>query len=475
MTMSDRIAVMNHGRYEQLGDPASLYERPRTRFVAGFLGVSNLLPTTPDGTATASSPSRASPTGRRCASRVALTEGLAAYEIGVRPEKIRLLELHDPVPDGVNQLLGTVRDVSYLGVSTSYIVETRGGGSMTVYEQNVQRATRAELWEPGEEVRAVWSPTHTFAVEAGGEPPPDLPLTGAIAAAARGTASAAERASRDGASSSVARSRVAAVGFGAFLASTAGGGTKPTPSSSTAAVRLVRAAGPVRRSLGLRRGVSIGGGQRAHPQPDPGDRHPPVRQLGRLHGHRRGDQQVPDPGTVHQGDRDQGRLRRGHRRQRDVLHVEPGRTAWRGPPHGMGPHRHDRLDDRQAGQAGLAGNARSDAQLPGQPPGDLPRALVRPEHEPGRPVPVRDDRHDDRPEEDRSAGLAQRPVQRQVRREDDLPRRDARHDRADRPRTSGSIPPASPRSSSTPRWRWSTRPSRTAGSARSWATSTRSS
>ena len=53
MTMSDRIAVMNHGRYEQLADPASLYERPRTRFVAGFLGVSNLLATTPDGTPTA--------------------------------------------------------------------------------------------------------------------------------------------------------------------------------------------------------------------------------------------------------------------------------------------------------------------------------------------------------------------------------------------------------------------------------------
>ena len=52
MTMSDRIAVMNHGKYEQLGDPASLYEKPRTRFVAGFLGVSNLLPgTSPDGTA----------------------------------------------------------------------------------------------------------------------------------------------------------------------------------------------------------------------------------------------------------------------------------------------------------------------------------------------------------------------------------------------------------------------------------------
>ncbi len=232
MTMSDRIAVMNHGRYEQLGDPASLYERPRTRFVAGFLGVSNLLPTTADGTDGDYAVARLAD---QSAVRVpvALTEGLASYEIGVRPEKIRMLELTDPVPDGVNQLLGTVSDVSYLGVSTSYIVETRGGGSVTVYEQNVQRATRAELWEPGEEVRLVWSPTHTFAVEAGGEPPPDLPVAGALAAAAGAAVPPP---------SGISRRRfvvggaiaVAAVGFGAFLASTAGRSTSPAPSSSVA-------------------------------------------------------------------------------------------------------------------------------------------------------------------------------------------------------------------------------------------------
>ena len=232
MTMSDRIAVMNHGRYEQLGDPAGLYERPRTRFVAGFLGVSNLLATTPEG---ADGDFAVSKLADGTAVRVpaALTEGLAGYEIGVRPEKIRLLELTDPVPDGVNQLLGTVRDVSYLGVSTSYIVETRGGGSMTVYEQNVQRATRAELWEPGEEVRLVFSPSHTFAVEAGGEPPPDLPVAGVLAAGGAPVPPPP---------SGISRRRfviggalaVAAVGFGAFLASTAGKGTNPAPSSSTA-------------------------------------------------------------------------------------------------------------------------------------------------------------------------------------------------------------------------------------------------
>ena len=231
MTMSDRIAVMNHGRYEQLGDPASLYERPKTRFVAGFLGVSNLLPTTPDG-----------PDGSYAVSRLAdgtpvrvpsaLTEGLETYEIGVRPEKIRLIELTDPVPDGVNQLTGSIRDASYLGVSTSYIVETPGGGLITVYEQNVERATRAELWTPGEQVRMIWSPDHTFAVQGGGEPPPVDPTVAAVAAGAAIPPPSGVSRRKFLVGGAVA---VAAVGFGAFLASTMGGGVPPaSPSPSTA-------------------------------------------------------------------------------------------------------------------------------------------------------------------------------------------------------------------------------------------------
>jgi spermidine/putrescine transport system ATP-binding protein len=163
MTMSDRIAVMNRGRYEQLGDPESLYERPATRFVAGFLGVSNLLPATLDGTVGDYAVARL-----RDATRVRipreLTVGLRRIEVGVRPEKIRLREPEEPVPDGLNTLSGVVRDASYLGVSTSYIVEVRGGARLTVYEQNVERATRSELWRPGEEVRLSWSPDHTFVV-----------------------------------------------------------------------------------------------------------------------------------------------------------------------------------------------------------------------------------------------------------------------------------------------------------------------
>jgi spermidine/putrescine transport system ATP-binding protein len=167
MTMSDRIAVMNKGHYEQLGDPEALYERPQTRFVAGFLGVSNLLPVTrggnSDGYATVS---LADATQVRVPS--AAVDGTDEIEIGVRPEKIRMHALDGRVPDGQNVLAGTVRDASYVGVSTSYVVEARGGTRLTVYEQNVERATRSELWAQGEEVRLSWSPDHTFAVPSDG-------------------------------------------------------------------------------------------------------------------------------------------------------------------------------------------------------------------------------------------------------------------------------------------------------------------
>ncbi len=165
MTMSDRIAVMNRGRYEQLGDPESLYERPGTRFVAGFLGVSNLLPGSVQGSdgkyttvKLASDATVRAPSG--------LINGKVDVNIGVRPEKIRLREPAevDPTPTGHNQLHGVIRDASYLGVSTQYQVEARGGARMTVYEQNVERATRAELWTPGEEVILTWSPDHSFVV-----------------------------------------------------------------------------------------------------------------------------------------------------------------------------------------------------------------------------------------------------------------------------------------------------------------------
>ncbi len=173
MTMSDRIAVMNRGHYEQLGDPQSLYERPATRFVAGFLGVSNLLP----GRVTGSD-------GSHRVVRIAgdidirmpaeLSDGRENVEVGVRPEKIRIIASGDPVAADLNHLKGTIVDTSYMGVSTQYQVRLAIGQMITVYEQNAERTARGSLWLQGEEVTVTWSPDHTFVVANGGDDP-ELP------------------------------------------------------------------------------------------------------------------------------------------------------------------------------------------------------------------------------------------------------------------------------------------------------------
>jgi spermidine/putrescine transport system ATP-binding protein len=171
MTMSDRIAVMNKGHYEQLGDPETLYEHPTTRFVAGFLGVSNLLPGTVDGTADGYGVIRLAD-DTRVRVPASLLSGAERVDVGVRPEKIRIHQQDDPVAGGDNHLAGVVKDTSYLGVSTQYLIETRGGTRVTVYEQNVTRTTKDELWAQGTEVHLTWSPDHTFVVEASTEAAP---------------------------------------------------------------------------------------------------------------------------------------------------------------------------------------------------------------------------------------------------------------------------------------------------------------
>jgi spermidine/putrescine transport system ATP-binding protein len=163
MTMSDRIAVMNKGRYEQLGDPEVLYERPTTRFVAGFLGVSNLLPGTVEGLDDGYATVRLADDTRVRAPR-GLVGDRGEVSVGVRPEKIRLHETDVEAPSGHNHLSGVIRHASYLGVSTQYLVDARGGATITVYEQNVERATKSELWAAGEAVQLTWSPDHTFVV-----------------------------------------------------------------------------------------------------------------------------------------------------------------------------------------------------------------------------------------------------------------------------------------------------------------------
>jgi spermidine/putrescine transport system ATP-binding protein len=166
MTMADRIAVMNQGRIQQIGPPAELYERPQTAFVAGFLGVSNLLSarvagadavTLPDGTTA------------RVESGV-LSGAPQDVRIGVRPEKVRLEpSAANASSNGANQLTGTVRDVSYIGVSTQYIVDTTAGDEIVVFAQNAGRST--DQLRNGDGVRILWDPEHTFVITDSGEVP----------------------------------------------------------------------------------------------------------------------------------------------------------------------------------------------------------------------------------------------------------------------------------------------------------------
>src|SRR5207253_6765015 len=168
MTMSDRIAVMNHGRIEQLGSPEELYERPMTAFVAGFLGVSNLLDGTvagrDDGLLTVKLDN-----GTLLQVPASGVNGTSEVRIGVRPEKLRVAALDDGVPAssqaGVNSLDGTILDASYVGVSTQYLVETGTGQHMTVYAQNLETSGSRQGLAGGQRVRLTWKAQHTFVIE----------------------------------------------------------------------------------------------------------------------------------------------------------------------------------------------------------------------------------------------------------------------------------------------------------------------
>jgi len=152
MTMADRIAVMNHGRIEQLGTPTELYESPATAFVAGFLGVSNLIRGTVSGPDTvrlySGSVVRVPP--------AALAGRTGEVAVGIRPEKIELGEGHG------NELAGTVVEQAYVGVATQYIVET-DCGRLTVYRQNASPGLNGAA--PGQRLTLSWSPDSTFVVD----------------------------------------------------------------------------------------------------------------------------------------------------------------------------------------------------------------------------------------------------------------------------------------------------------------------
>jgi spermidine/putrescine transport system ATP-binding protein len=175
MTMSNRIAVMRAGRIEQLGDPESLYERPETAFVAGFLGVSNLLEGEVAGHEGGMVAIRLSdgtviraPAGK---------DGQRQVRLGIRPEKLRVVKSGDgqAAAADLNAVEGTVLDASYIGVSTQYLVQTHDGHRMTAYAQNLETAGVAEALADGQKVRLTWQPRHTFVIagpaqHVGGDP-----------------------------------------------------------------------------------------------------------------------------------------------------------------------------------------------------------------------------------------------------------------------------------------------------------------
>jgi spermidine/putrescine transport system ATP-binding protein len=164
MTMADAIAVMNAGRIEQAGSAADLYERPRTEFVANFLGVSNLvdarLRASQNGHATVETHDGA--TLNVPSDRIG-PHGTDAVRIGVRPEKVRLSPAGTDVAPGANVLRGTVVVASFLGVSIQYVVRAAGGEELTVFAQNLDGAEPESLG-PGREVQLSWDPQHTFVV-----------------------------------------------------------------------------------------------------------------------------------------------------------------------------------------------------------------------------------------------------------------------------------------------------------------------
>jgi len=150
MTMADRIAVMSGGRIEQLGAPEELYERPTTPFVAGFLGISNMLPGTVAG-----------PDSVRLVDgtvvRAQVNGKSGEVAAGVRPEKITIGD-----GGGSNVLQGTVSESAYLGVATQLVVRT-AAGEVQVFAQNIDAGGRVP--PPGANVTLSWSPESTFVME----------------------------------------------------------------------------------------------------------------------------------------------------------------------------------------------------------------------------------------------------------------------------------------------------------------------
>ncbi|HXF97756.1 MAG TPA: ABC transporter ATP-binding protein [Gaiellaceae bacterium] len=134
LTMSDRLAVFNEGRIEQVGPPAEVYEHPQNEFIAGFVGVSNVIERD----------------GRRST---------------IRPEKITMLEAGRRPPPGWTVEAGTVRDVQYVGPFTRYLVLLDRGGELQVLAQNLEEGSSEVLEAKGRRVALAWRPEQESVID----------------------------------------------------------------------------------------------------------------------------------------------------------------------------------------------------------------------------------------------------------------------------------------------------------------------
>jgi putative spermidine/putrescine transport system ATP-binding protein len=133
LTMSDRLAVFNDGRIEQVGAPAEVYEHPANEFVAGFVGVSNIVERE----------------GKR---------------FTIRPEKVRILGDGESASDGLRVEDGQIRDVAYIGAVTRYLVDLDRGGELQVVRQNLEMSSQEALEQQGRRVRVAWRGEHAYAI-----------------------------------------------------------------------------------------------------------------------------------------------------------------------------------------------------------------------------------------------------------------------------------------------------------------------
>ncbi|CAB4587104.1 MAG: ATP-binding cassette domain-containing protein [Actinobacteria bacterium] len=141
MRMSDRIAVFNEGSIEQIGTPQEVYEKPQTKFVASFLGVSNIF------------------------------DGAAAKEIfgsstmvNIRPERIKLVPADTKLNTGESGVVGTIIEASYIGATTIYLIQTQSGQRVIATRLNEELPDQINRYETGDRVGAVWKSDHSAVI-----------------------------------------------------------------------------------------------------------------------------------------------------------------------------------------------------------------------------------------------------------------------------------------------------------------------